>query len=287
MRYLALAKPLERLSSMVMPDTTPNDPRVLIPDANLRDLGGLATRDGKQVRNGLLFRSGHLHNLAQPDQMTLNSLNLQTVIDLRRQTEIAAQPTTPQIGKTEIIELSVSNSDNEFAIAANSLLDPSSRPIDTSQIATYFRRIADEGVIRYRPVLHLATDTSRHPLLFHCTAGKDRTGVVAAFLLRLLDVSPKAVLDDYLLSNKIRKPWIEAIEAKHRKRIAQYLGISESAVSADQTASSQALLWCQPEYLEAVFSGIDESWGSWDVFVQEGLQLDNERLAAFRHSLLD
>ena len=262
-----------------------NDPRVLLASVNLRELGGLATHDGQQVRTGHLFRSGQLADLTPEDRFTLEDLCLRTIVDLRRPAEVATRP-TPALEGVETVSLSVSNDDNEFFVAANAMMDPTAKPLTAEQISEYFRRLASDRFDRYRPVLQLATDPERHPLLFHCTAGKDRTGVVAAILLRLLGVAYDQILEDYLLSNTARRPWIEANEANHRRLIAQNLRIDETDLPAERLAASQALLWCRPSYLTALFEGIDDRWGSWTTFVQNGLDLDDDQLNAFRSALL-
>ena len=110
--------------------------------------------------------------------------------------------------------------------------------------------------------------------------------MVAAILLRLLGVAYDQILEDYLLSNTARRPWIEANEANHRRLIAQNLRIDETDLPAERLAASQALLWCRPSYLTALFEGIDDRWGSWTTFVQNGLDLDDDQLNAFRSALL-
>jgi len=262
------------------------DPRVRVAAANLRDLGGPAAVDGRRVRSGLLFRSGHLADLSPDDRATVDALGLRTVVDLRRPAEAGTRP-TPDLGDTEVVALSVSSDDNEFAVAANAMVDPGATQHGIDDVAAYFRRLATDRVDRYRPVLQAVTDPDRHPVLFHCTAGKDRTGVVSAILLRLLGVADDAIRADYLLSNEIRRPWVEQVEADHRRRIARHLDVDEADVPADRLAASQALLWCHPRYLEALFDGIDERWGTWEALVADGLGLDDDRLEDFRESLLD
>ena len=139
---------------------------------------------------------------------------------------------------------------------------------------------------RYRPVFEVATDPDRLPLLFNCTAGKDRTGVVAAVLLRILGVDDNTVMPDYLLSNAVRRAWIEGTEIDYRRRIAERLGTTPEEVPEDRMASLWALMYCQREYLEAVLDTAADRWGTWASFVAEGLGLDDARVATFRAALL-
>ena len=259
--------------------------RIVVAPSNLRDLGGLATADGHTVRTGRLFRSGHLCDLGSTDRTTIEALGLRTIVDLRRPAEADVRP-HPDLSGVDVVGISVSSDDNEFAVVANAMLDPEAEPLGPEHITGYFRTLVTDRIDRYRPVFDLATDPDRQPLLFNCTAGKDRTGVVAAVLLRILGVDDDLVMDDYLLSNEVRQAWIEAAEVDHRQRIAHHLGIAPAEVPEERMASSRALLYCREDYLRAVLDTAEVRWGSWDGFVADGLGLDEARLAAFRRSLL-
>ena len=261
------------------------DARIVVASSNLRDLGGLTTSDGHTVRTGQLFRSGHLCDLGDADRAIVRSLGLQTIVDLRRPAEADVKP-HPDLPSVDVVGISVSSDDNEFAVVANAMLDPRAEPLGPDHITNYFRTLVTDHIDRYRPVFDLATDPDRQPLLFNCTAGKDRTGVVAAVLLRILGVDDNLVMADYLLSNEVRRSWIETAKVDHRQRIAHHLGITPAEVPEERMASSRALLYCREDYLRAVLDTAEARWGSWDGFVADGLCLDEARLAAFRTSLL-
>ena len=261
------------------------DARIVVASSNLRDLGGLTTSDGHTVRTGQLFRSGHLCDLGDADRAIVRSLGLQTIVDLRRPAEADVKP-HPDLPSVDVVGISVSSDDNEFAVVANAMLDPRAEPLGPDHITNYFRTLVTDHIDRYRPVFDLATDPDRQPLLFNCTAGKDRTGVVAAVLLRILGVDDNLVMADYLLSNEVRRSWIETAKVDHRQRIAHHLGITPAEVPEERMASSRALLYCREDYLCAVLDTAEARWGSWDGFVADGLCLDEARLAAFRTSLL-
>ena len=260
-------------------------PRVLVGAANLRDLGGLATTGGRTVQTGRLFRSGHLCDLEVPDRATIDALGLRTIVDLRRPTEVATRP-HPDLPGCEVVGISVSDDDNEFAVVANAMVDPDAEPLGPDHVTSYFRTLVTDRLDRYLPVFEVATDPDRLPLLFNCTAGKDRTGVVAAVLLRILGVDDDTVMADYLLSNEVRRTWIEAAETDHRQRIAHRFGVAPHEVPEERMASSRALLWCREEYLRVVLDTAETRWGSWDAFVADGLGIENTRLAAFRTAVL-
>jgi len=135
-------------------------------------------------------------------------------------------------------------------------------------------------------VFHLATDPDRLPLLFNCTAGKDRTGFVAGILLRLLGVDADTAMADYLLSNEVRRHWIVEREEQHRLVIAKRLGVGSSEVNDDQLTALRSLLWCQAPFLEASFQAVTDTWGTWDAFRRDGLSIDDDRFGAFTEKLL-
>jgi len=274
-----------RLPSAAMHGDPISDPRVLVAAANLRDLGGLTTTEGLRVRTGLLFRAGYLCDLDGPDRDVLDSLGIRTILDLRRPTEVAARP-HPEMDGVEIVQTSVSSDDNEFAVLANAMLDPDSEPLGPDHIAAYFRGNVTDRLDRYRPVFEAATDPGRYPLLFNCTAGKDRTGFVAGILLRLLGVDEPTVLDDYMLSNAVRRGWIAEREDEHRLRIAESLGVPPDEVPETRLEASRALLNCDRHFLKAALDAVHDRWGSWEAFRRDGLGLDDGRFAAYREALL-
>ena len=130
--------------------------------ANLRDLGGLTTVDGRSVRSGLLFRSGHLTDLKAANRTIVDGLGLRTVVDLRRPTEVEARP-TPDLPGVGMLSVSVSTDNNEFAVVANAMVDPTADQHGVDDVAAYFRRFAGDRADRYRPVFRAATDPDQYP----------------------------------------------------------------------------------------------------------------------------
>jgi len=258
--------------------------RVIAAPANLRDLGGVPTLDGRMVRTGRIFRSGYLCDLDGPPRTALDGLGLRTILDLRRTSEIADRP-HPELHDCTVEHHIVSSDDNEFAVVANRLADPDG--IDgPASVATYFSRSVTHRLDAFRPVFQAATDPARHPLLFNCTAGKDRTGFVGAVLLSLLGVDRETVIADYMLSNEVRRPWLEERQDRHREHLANYLGVDPDDLDDDLLENSRALLWCQVPFIEASLVAIDDGWDSWGDFRRDGLGIDDDRFAEFRDALL-
>ena len=280
------------------------DPRVLIASANLRDLGGLATIDGQQVRAGRLFRSGHLSELDRAEAAILGGLGLRTIIDLRRPSEVADFP-TPDLDGVDRLWMSVSPEDSEFAVAANLLFGEQPERFDTAEdsgfavaanllfgnqpeqvdIATmlesYFRNTVTNRLDGYRPVFEAATDPDRQPLLFHCMGGKDRTGFVAGVLLRLLGVGQEEVMADYLLTNEILGDRMARRADQARQRIAQRSGVEPDQVDERHLEGVRAMLYTRPSFLQASFDAVTDKFGTWETFRRDGLGIDDARFSAF------
>lgn len=262
-----------------------HDTRVILAAANLRDLGGIRIADGRRIRTGLLFRAGHLSDLNETDVSTVAGLGLRTVVDLRRPSEIESRP-HPELSVTDVLHCQVSSDDNEFAVVANLLGDMTHQVDGPGMVEDYFRRNLTDRLDAYRPVFHLVTDPDRLPLLFNCTAGKDRTGFVAGVLLRLLGVDADTAVADYLLSNDVRRLWIAEREEQHRLVIAERLGVNSTEMGDDQLTALRSLLWCQAPFLEAAFQTVTDTWGTWDSFRRNGLGIDDDRFRAFTTALL-
>ena len=163
--------------------------RVIVVDGahNLRDLGGLRTADGREVRRGRLFRSDYPGFAAIADGGAVRDLALASVVDLRRGEEAEAE--------------CVAWEDHGVTYLRTSLVAGSS----DSWHARYraYLEVGPERVVT--AVRHLMSP-EQQPALFHCAAGKDRTGTVAALLLKVLGVPDEAVVADYVLTQEALEP---------------------------------------------------------------------------------
>ncbi len=176
----------------ISPDPTSLDRAIAFSNVfNVRDLGGLPTADGRSVRRGRVFRADGVNRLGGDDLEVARALGLRTVIDLRTVVEL-------ERGRFPVEHLPVSWhhlpvlegmwSEQELAPTAGAVAFLRDRYLDMlgeggASIARAVELVADEG-----------------PVLFHCAAGKDRTGVVAAVLLGLVGVAPEVIAEDYHLS---------------------------------------------------------------------------------------
>ncbi|WP_294204714.1 tyrosine-protein phosphatase [uncultured Sphingomonas sp.] len=171
---------------------------------NFRDLGGYRTADGRTVKWGLLYRSGQMHDLTPAEYVALQKRGIRTVCDFRDTRERTAEPTLWPAGQRP----KVLSDDYALDMSAMNIPgDPASwthEQVVTAMTATY-PKLLDQFNGQYRRMFAelLAGDV---PLAFHCTAGKDRTGVAAALLLSALGVPRATIVEDYLLSNQHMAP---------------------------------------------------------------------------------
>ena len=167
---------------------------------NYRDMGGYSTSDGHYVRWGKVFRTDDMHNLTDNDLAYLAALPLRTVVDFRSEQEIGQAPDKLPVSATTHSLLSISPG-NLTDVSEVEMMDPQKMAGYMVDINRSFS--TDPAIVeRYREFFRLLQDESSLPLSFHCTAGKDRTGMGAALFLCTLGVPEDVIMQDYLLSNE-------------------------------------------------------------------------------------
>lgn len=261
------------------------DVRVHWAPTNLRELGGYHTPHGT-IRRGSLFRGGRMDELDDDGMAVYRALGLTTIIDLRRPDEVESMP-TPVFGTERVVHLSVSTGSNAFAEAAAMADDPARAPEVLATAGAYFHSLVTERLHLWRPVVDTILDAEGEPLLFHCTAGKDRTGFLAAMLLKFLDVDDETVLDDFVMTTAVRAPFTEQRLAERRTEIATALGIDPADVAPVSMDAWRQLMSSPPEFLQTSMDVVARDWGDWHRLRREGLGIDDDRLAAWRHRILD
>jgi len=198
----------------------------LVGASNFRDLGGYPTIDGGFTRWGKLFRSDTLHELTEDDVAILRDIGLKSIVDLRTSTEVELSGRGP-LG-TE---------------AARGL----PAPIDES-LANRYLWYLDVGREALAHALTVLGDASNYPLVFHCAAGKDRTGVLAALVLDIVGVERQAIVEDYVLTASR----LEAILARLLRNQ------SEGGLGYEIPASA---LTIEAATMEGFLDGVDQRHG--------------------------
>ena len=182
---------------------------------NFRDIGGYKTVDGRRVRWGAVYRSDTLHRLTGNDLERALRLGVRTVIDLRSRGELDAHGRFPRADHVAFHHLPL-----EEEIPS----EPPHRDLPEPPPGEIYVAIAAAGRAAIANALRVIAEGD-HAVVFHCTAGKDRTGVLAALLLSSLGVPDESVVADYHLSERSLRPavaWAEANEPEWARRMAAF-----------------------------------------------------------------
>lgn len=230
---------------------------------NFRDLGGYRTADGRSVKWGKVYRSADISHLTDADLDTLNKRHIRTVIDFRGTAE-AGQAPDKLLPQTNYL-LCPAGSDSlpdmkkmARMIAGDSFL---------LEMYGSTRYLADRYKPFFQRLLALPEDQA---LLFHCTGGRDRTGIGAALLLSLLGVPREKIYEDFTASNI----YLESVTRRWTAPMAQAAGVEESVV--------REKMKLRPELLDATFAAIQKDYGSLDTFYHKALGLSNADIARLR-----
>ncbi len=251
--------------------------------ANLRDLGGHPSADGLSVRAGMLYRSGELTRLSGREQRELASLGLRTIVDLRTDEEVTRRGAAPRLKAARVVRLPIDSGDLTSTIVP-AVLRGDFRDVPPDLLARVNRQLVRDATAQFREAIELVSDERARPLLFHCTHGKDRTGLLAGVVLLALDVPWDAVVADYLRSNVLRT-------AQHRwqwravRMLAPFL--SRRPWRRPDLESVERLFRVVPENLEAALDEMRVLGGDVDAFFEVAYGLDASRRAALREALLE
>ncbi|MEV0204495.1 tyrosine-protein phosphatase [Streptomyces sp. NPDC050788] len=249
---------------------------------NFRDVGGLPTTDGRRVRFGVLFRSGHLAHATQEDSEFLASLGLHTVFDFRNAADQKLEGPDVELPGVRNVNLPLTDPadgaefwkmvrDGEIEQLRGILGEGRA----ANRMITSYRTIIKERTAEHARVLRSLAEDSV-PALMHCAAGKDRAGLSIAVTLLALGVEREAIVADYLESN-----------AKHRRYKVRRSSSSAAGYSPEVMELLSPLFEARAEYLAAAFETIEETWGDVDTYLEQGLGLTPELRASLRERLLD
>ncbi len=228
---------------------------------NLRDLGGLQSRDGRRVSAGRLFRSGNPAKASGADIARLRPLGLDLVIDFRASGEKSAE----ERGFAEhfnwlalpVMEGNMSMSD----------LLPRLRVSTPQDMVDFMLQVYRDFPVKHQSAFgrFMKEAEAGQTLLYHCSAGKDRTGFATFLLLSALDVVPETILANYLESNS----W--------NQKLIQDLLVRLEALDVSPEAA-MPLLEVRAEYLNASIQAIEQEWGGTTDFLREVLSVNVSRL---------
>lgn len=239
--------------------------------ANFRDLGGYKTTSGKTVKWGKVYRSADISRLTDADLAVLRDKKITYDVDLRGHQEAQQQPDKLNPGTDYVLCPAGSDSLSYWLKQIAAAPKNSGDSIMTAYYSN--TRYLTE---RYRPffdkLLAVPADQS---LVFHCTAGKDRTGIAAALFLYGLGVPYETIVADYTATNYYRT-------ADNDRSIKGMIGMMHM-----DEGTARSMMSAKKEYLDATFAAINKQYGSVDNFIKDQLKLNNKQLATLKAKYLE
>lgn len=229
---------------------------------NFRDLGGIPTKDGRSIKSGLIYRSGDLHSITDEDVITLTHLGLVMIIDFRSSREFEERPNREIPGVREIKHLAIHDAPRDLAFK---YVGESNEEGIKRLLVDEYSRIVLHYTYEYSQFLYEIAHTPNIPLVFHCTAGKDRTGLASIFLLTALGVGMEEIIKDYFLTNIFAKAHMHEI-----------IGLINH--NGQNGELMRPMLEVRQEYLDSAFSTIQEHFGALENYVFGELGADPELL---------
>ena len=255
---------------------------------NIRDFGGMKTESGKTVKPGVMIRSSYLYKITRKDADILSrKYRVKKIIDLRSPHEKAKKPDVPVDGAEYIenpyfdldtlemtsgmgsdVRSAIKNAENRQELIDNVPDLVNVYPIMAS---------SDYAVSQMSKCIKMIFSNRDGAVLFHCTAGKDRTGTTSAVILRLLGISDEDIMKDYLETNRFYKKTSES----YSRLIRIFM---RDKILADKV---RRVFLADKSYLEAFYSEVNNRFGSFDSFVYDGLKLTSDEIDSFREYILE
>lgn len=232
---------------------------------NFRNIGNIQTPDGI-IKPGFFYRGGPLHNLtSETKEFLIDALKIKTVIDFRDDFEVARETNDPDFNvvRLNILKDQKMSADpetliKEHNISAQNLMENLYRNIINSE----------NSQKEYAKFFDILLET-QSPVYFHCSAGKDRTGLAAAFILKVLGASDADIIHDYLLTNELSKNNIES----RIQEAGMHLEVTDDIVNMIRAFSGVEIA-----YLNAAYDEINKHYGSFDNYVEIAFDLSQNKI---------
>jgi protein-tyrosine phosphatase len=247
---------------------------------NFRDFGGYATEGGRRVKRGWLYRSAHHGRATDADLIGLCGLGLATIVDLRRPEERQRDPCRRWDGFAATVV------DNDLSESPADTYEDHLKTADLSVggLRVYLKNYYQQAPFKARHIdlysrYFNALASGDGPILIHCAAGKDRTGILAALTHHLLGVSYADSLVDYLLTND---------PARIERRLPMYAQHVTDTIGRRPTDDFvRATLGVEALYLDTAVLAIEAKYGAVDAYLEEALGVDAATRAEIRRRLLE
>ncbi|KAF5320811.1 hypothetical protein D9619_000687 [Psilocybe cf. subviscida] len=270
---------LDPLDPEYVQDVLSKSPFVALPGViNVRDLGHYTsvTDPGYTTRPGFIFRSAELSGITDEGKHKVKELGITKVFDLRSDTEIRKYNTPqPHIDGVEIIHTPVFKTEDYSPemMAKRYQLYASGK---TEAFIELYSQILDHGGPAFGDILRHIRDKPNEGCIFHCTAGKDRTGIIAAIILKLAGVPDEEISKDYALTRIGREPAREMIMAR----------LSKEPLFASNNEAALNMFTCRHETMQAFLQHFDTHYGGAEEYIRRYIGFSDEELATVKKHIL-
>ena len=246
---------------------------------NFRDLGGYKTEDGRTVKWGKIYRSDNLHSLTDEDLKYMKRLNIKSVVDFRSLEERKSEPDRLNPDMTQVLlPINFQPKELDDDSIKNIIKDLTFGDLDSSNLLRDFNIvIVEEFAEEYKNFFRYIIENNAEPLVFHCTAGKDRAGFASAMILTILGVPREKVIEDYLLTNTYVKDHVDD----------KMLEIELKTFFRADTDNLRKINLVEERYIQAAFDTIDSKWGGMDRYISEALNLNEEDILKLKDFYLE
>ncbi|KAG5648825.1 hypothetical protein DXG03_000174 [Asterophora parasitica] len=245
---------------------------------NARDLGTYSseTSSGDITRPRFLFRSAELSKITKEGEQQLKALGISKVFDLRSDTEIHKYNTPqPEIDGVDVVRAPVFQTEDYSPemMAKRYQLYASGK---TEAFMELYSQILDHGGPSFGTILRHIRDNPTEGCIFHCTAGKDRTGIIVAIILKLAGVNDSVIADDYALTRVGREPAREMIMAR----------LSKEPLFASNNEAALNMFTCRHDTMLAFLSLLEDKYGGVEAYCKQFLDLSDDDLNVIRKNIL-
>ena len=253
---------------------------------NTRDLGGMTGADGRRIKPGKLYRSGHLYSASENDLKKLSGM-IELSVDFRTSRECAEKPEPSLDGVVSLYnpifeeqQAGVTRDKNSFAeVLKNMLYD--------AEVARRYMNASYEGFInnaysvnQYERFVRRLMEEHERGVLWHCTAGKDRAGFASVIVQELLGVSREDIKNDYLQTNVFLAP--ETLQLKEM--------IFRQRPDADREIAGKAISYvfeAEIGYLDTAYAAVEKHYGNFENYLRQALHITDAERQMLREMYLE
>ncbi len=241
---------------------------------NVRDFGETKNEEGKVIRSGLFIRSATLRDLTFSDKFALkHKFKIKTIIDLRNNKEVEEKP-DKKISGVKYFNFPLIKESADGITHEKHKHDPSKMP----GLEKLYEDIvlSDFAIESFKSIFKVLMDLNNAPVIFHCSVGKDRTGLVSLLLLNLLDVNIDVIKKDYLDSNIVCIPESERI----------YERVLERTMNQTLATKIKNTYIVDEKYLDSAINAINNKFGSIDEYIKNVIGITDEEKEIFKRKVL-